>query len=123
MIIPQRAWEEYHAELAEFRQGAPGAATGRSGPAFAPEMYCAETHEKARREPKYNSRQYADSARPGGKITNLTATTSRNIRGYEHYAMRSERGSDARTRWVNVVANHVWGTPTSGVEKLAKLLG
>ena len=119
MIIPQRAWEEYHAELAEFAKARAAAGYAPTRPRMHLNMYCAETHEKAEEGAQQYIRQYADSAR---RNYELDSDHFKNIRGYEHYAMRSEQIAQMRDAMGDMyVANHVWGTPDECVAKLARL--
>jgi alkanesulfonate monooxygenase SsuD/methylene tetrahydromethanopterin reductase-like flavin-dependent oxidoreductase (luciferase family) len=121
MIIPQKAWEEYHADLAAFGKARKEAGYPPSRPRMHFNMYCAETHEKAEEGAQKYIRQYTDSAR---RNYELDSDHFKNIRGYEHYADRA-----ALAQGINMadamgdmyVANHVWGTPDECLEKLQKL--
>jgi alkanesulfonate monooxygenase SsuD/methylene tetrahydromethanopterin reductase-like flavin-dependent oxidoreductase (luciferase family) len=119
MIIPQRAWEDYHVELAEFAKARAAAGYGPTRPRMHLNMFCAETHEKAEEGAQKYIRQYADSAR---RNYELDSDHFKNIKGYEHYAMRAEQMQAMREAMGDMyVANHVWGTPDECVEKLQKL--
>jgi alkanesulfonate monooxygenase SsuD/methylene tetrahydromethanopterin reductase-like flavin-dependent oxidoreductase (luciferase family) len=119
MIIPQRAWEEYHVELAEFYRARAAAGYGPTRPRMHLNMYCAQTHEKAEEGAQKYIRQYADSAR---RNYELDSDHFKNIKGYEHYALRAEQAAAMRDAMGDMyVANHVWGTPDECLEKLGKL--
>jgi alkanesulfonate monooxygenase SsuD/methylene tetrahydromethanopterin reductase-like flavin-dependent oxidoreductase (luciferase family) len=119
MIIPQRAWEEYHVELAEFSKARKAAGYGPVRPRMHLNMYCAETHEKAEEGAQLYIREYADSAR---RNYELDSDHFKNIKGYEHYAIASEAMQQMREQMGDMyIANHVWGTPSECLEKLAKL--
>ena len=122
MIIPQKAWEEYHADLAAFGQARKEAGYGPTRPRMHFNMYCAETHEKAEEGAQRYIREYADSAR---RNYELDSDHFKNIRGYEHYADRAalmkELMASKDAMGDMYVANHVWGTPDECLEKLQKL--
>ena len=119
MIIPQRAWEDYHVELAQFAEARAAAGYGATRPRMHLNMFCAETHEKAEEGAQKYIRQYADSAR---RNYELDSDHFKDIKGYEHYAMRAEQMQAMREAMGDMyVANHVWGTPDECVEKLRKL--
>ncbi len=119
MIIPQRAWDDYHVELAQFAEARAAAGYGPTRPRMHLNMFCAETHEKAADGAQKYIRQYADSAR---RNYELDSDHFKDIKGYEHYAMRAEQMKAMREAMGDMyVANHVWGTPDECVEKLQKL--
>jgi alkanesulfonate monooxygenase SsuD/methylene tetrahydromethanopterin reductase-like flavin-dependent oxidoreductase (luciferase family) len=122
MIIPQRSWDEYHAELEAFGRARAEAGYGPTRPRIHLNMYCAETHEKAEEGAQKYIREYADSAR---RNYELDSDHFKNIKGYEHYAERSVQMAKLESSQQSMgdlyVANHVWGTPDECLEKLAKL--
>jgi len=122
MVIPQKAWDEYHVDLAAFGQARAEAGYGPTRPRIHMNMYCAETHEKAEEGAQKYIREYADSAR---RNYELDSDHFKNIRGYEHYADRAalmkQMQESADAMGDLYVANHVSGTPDECLEKLTKL--
>jgi alkanesulfonate monooxygenase SsuD/methylene tetrahydromethanopterin reductase-like flavin-dependent oxidoreductase (luciferase family) len=114
LIIPQRAWSEYHADLASF-----ASARGEVGlPPVRPRIhmcaYVGETEREAIDNAQRYIPEYSISALRNYELTsNHFATT----KGYEHYAaMASAVTSEAMG--ASYLANHVWGTPDQCIEKL-----
>jgi alkanesulfonate monooxygenase SsuD/methylene tetrahydromethanopterin reductase-like flavin-dependent oxidoreductase (luciferase family) len=117
LIIPQKAWSEYHAELETFARARAEAGYEPARPRIHMNMFCAETESEARAGAERYMRQYADTAVRNYELTgNHFATT----RGYEHYAQLSAAmGDDMASAMAETnLANHVWGTPDQCIEKI-----
>jgi alkanesulfonate monooxygenase SsuD/methylene tetrahydromethanopterin reductase-like flavin-dependent oxidoreductase (luciferase family) len=124
MVIPQKSWEEYHADLSAFAKARAEAGYEPTRPRIHMNMFCAETHEKAEEGANKWIRQYADSARRNYEID---SDHFKDIKGYEHYATQAaamDKVQNAREAMGDLyVANHIWGTPDECLAKLQKLAG
>ncbi|MDO8212008.1 LLM class flavin-dependent oxidoreductase [Conexibacter sp. CPCC 206217] len=119
MIIPQKGWDDYHAEMEQF-------ATVRADSGYEPAQpilvmctYCAETEEAARAGAERWMPEYGDSAL---RNYELAGDHFGRTRGYEHYAaqssaLRADRAAVGRV----YVENHVWGTPEQCLAKIETL--
>jgi alkanesulfonate monooxygenase SsuD/methylene tetrahydromethanopterin reductase-like flavin-dependent oxidoreductase (luciferase family) len=118
LIIPQRAWDEYHDELAAFALAREEAGYAPARPRIHMNVFCGETEQEAEEGAKRYIAQYADSARRNYELdSNHFATT----KGYEHYATQSaalKTGNPAELMAQSYLANHVWGTPDQCLQKL-----
>ena len=126
LIIPQRAWDEYHAELEAFARsrhenGYPNAVR----PRLHMNTLCCETHEQAEELIRVHLREYCDSA------TRNYETASDHFsktKGYEHYAQAAkmqERLPEGKTMLdlmaERYIKDHIWGTPDECIAKIRKL--
>jgi alkanesulfonate monooxygenase SsuD/methylene tetrahydromethanopterin reductase-like flavin-dependent oxidoreductase (luciferase family) len=119
LIIPQRPWDEYHADLAEFGRARAEAGHAPARPRIHMNVFCGATEAEAEEGARRYIPQYADSARRNYELdSNHFATT----KGYEHYAQQSaglaSTGDAAKAMGDAYLANHVWGTPEQCVEKM-----
>lgn len=122
LIIPQKAWSEYHPDLVAFSKSRAEVGLPPVRPRIHMNVYCAETEEEARKNAHIYIPQYADSA------TRNYETYSdhfKNIKGYEHYAERAANVSGqaelARNMGKVYLENHVWGTPEQCISKLCRI--
>lgn len=119
LIIPQKAWADYHADLAEFGRVRTGLGLPLARPRIHMNVYCAETAEEARKNAHIYVPQYADSAT---RNYEMAGGHFASIRGYEHYAERaatvSSRQEFADRMAKGYLENHVWGTPDQCIAKL-----
>jgi alkanesulfonate monooxygenase SsuD/methylene tetrahydromethanopterin reductase-like flavin-dependent oxidoreductase (luciferase family) len=118
MIIPQRAWSEYHADLQEFARARAAAGFGPARPRIHMNVFCGETEQAAEEGARRYIPEYADSAR---RNYELDSDHFKNTKGYEHYAAQSAalRTVDAaQAMGETYLANHVWGTPAQCLEKM-----
>ncbi|MCE3553241.1 LLM class flavin-dependent oxidoreductase [Pseudonocardia sp. RS11V-5] len=122
LIIPQRPWDDYHAELAEFGRARAAAGYAPARPRIHMNVFCGETEQEAEEHARRFIPEYADSARRNYELdSNHFATT----KGYEHYAAQSaaleQVGDAAKAMGDAYLANHVWGTPDQCVEKMRRI--
>jgi alkanesulfonate monooxygenase SsuD/methylene tetrahydromethanopterin reductase-like flavin-dependent oxidoreductase (luciferase family) len=119
LIIPQKAWAEYHADLAEFGRVRTSLGLPLARPRIHMNVYCAETEERARENAHIYIPQYADSAT---RNYEMHGGHFKDIKGYEHYAERAatvsskQEFTERMTR--GYLENHVWGTPKQCIAKL-----
>jgi len=124
LIIPQRAWPEYHAELESFNKGRHEAGFADPvRPRLHMNIFCGETHEKAEEGARKYMKEYTDSAR---RNYELGGQHFAQTKGYDHYqqmsdALASAGGDVADMMGEMYVQNHVWGTPDECVEKIQGL--
>jgi alkanesulfonate monooxygenase SsuD/methylene tetrahydromethanopterin reductase-like flavin-dependent oxidoreductase (luciferase family) len=119
LIIPQRPWAEYRADLEVFAHTRAEAGYGPARPRIHMNVFCAETEAEAEEHARQFIPQYADSAR---RNYQLDLGHFASTKGYEHYATQSvalnDTGNAARAMGDAYLANHVWGTPDQCVEKM-----
>lgn len=120
LIIPQRAWADYHVDLETFaraREEAGYAVPAR--PRIHMNVYCAPTEAAAREGAERYIAEYADSARRNYELDSGHFATTK---GYEHYADQAaglvNTGDPAQAMAATYLANHVWGTPEQCIEKM-----
>ncbi|MCC7364529.1 MAG: LLM class flavin-dependent oxidoreductase [Dehalococcoidia bacterium] len=119
LFIPQRSWEEHRQELAEYnriRVEEHGWEAER--PTTVCWVYCAETDAEAEAGARQYMAEYADSA---FRHYQLLGEHLQGLKGYEYYAqmakLRANLPADFRPEDV-YIANHVWGSPESCIQKL-----
>lgn len=114
LIIPQRPWAEYHADLESFSKARTEAGFAAARPrihmcAYVGE-HAQEAHDNAHRYiPEYSYSALNNYELMGGHF----ATT----KGYEHYAAMADR-VNTQAMGAAYLQNHVWGTPDQCIEKL-----
>jgi alkanesulfonate monooxygenase SsuD/methylene tetrahydromethanopterin reductase-like flavin-dependent oxidoreductase (luciferase family) len=118
LFIPQRSWEEHQQELAEYnriRVQEHGWQPER--PTAVCWVYCAETDPEAEEGARRYMAEYSDSALRHYQILgeHLQRTP-----GYEYYGQMARlRREHPEFRAEDVyIRNHVWGSPSSCIEKL-----
>jgi alkanesulfonate monooxygenase SsuD/methylene tetrahydromethanopterin reductase-like flavin-dependent oxidoreductase (luciferase family) len=122
LIIPQRPWAEYHADLEAFSRAR--AETGRepARPRIHMNVYCAETEQLAYEGAARWIPEYTDSAKRNYEIG---GDHFKNIRGYEHYAevaqLMATQDDPAKAMAEGYLANHCWGTPEQCIDKLRQI--
>jgi alkanesulfonate monooxygenase SsuD/methylene tetrahydromethanopterin reductase-like flavin-dependent oxidoreductase (luciferase family) len=118
LIIPQRAWSEYHGELEQFAEARAEVGLPPARPRIHMNVFCGETEAEAEAGARRYIPEYADSARRNYELdSNHFATT----KGYEHYAERAEQMANIDVKQAmadTYIANHVWGTPEMCIEKM-----
>lgn len=120
LIIPQKPWADYHADLAEFNKARNEAGHDLARPRVNMNVYCATNEEEARAGAEKYMPQYADSA------TRNYETYSdhfKSVKGYEHYAniasaVGHSREAMSKAMGDTYIANHVYGTPEQCIAKL-----
>lgn len=122
LIIPQKAWHEYHQDLSEFAQARAEMGHAPVRPRIHMAVYCAETEAEAERNIRLYLPQYTDSAT---RIYELHSDHFKNIKGYEHYADRATatagQADMAQKLAQTYIDNHVWGTPEMCIRKLQQI--
>jgi alkanesulfonate monooxygenase SsuD/methylene tetrahydromethanopterin reductase-like flavin-dependent oxidoreductase (luciferase family) len=119
LVIPQKPWDQYHDDLAEFAKARAEVGLPAVNPKIHMCVYVGETEEQARENASRFIPEYADSAtRNYETYSNHFATT----KGYEHYASvaRTVASKEVMSKAMgeSYLANHVWGTPDQCVAKL-----
>jgi alkanesulfonate monooxygenase SsuD/methylene tetrahydromethanopterin reductase-like flavin-dependent oxidoreductase (luciferase family) len=117
LIIPQKAFDEYHADLAAFAQAAAEAGHQPSRPRIHLHMYCHEDMAVAEEMAKKHIPEYLDSA---GRNYELNSDHFGKLRGYEHYKQMAE-GVNIQDMVGAWISNCVWGTPEVCIEKIQAL--
>ena len=122
LIIPQKAWSEYHAELEDFHRERVGMGYDAVRPRIHMSAICAETEEEAEQLVRHYLPQYTDSAT---RNYELGSKHFKNVKGYEHYAEMSDNVSGlsemAQKLAETYIQNHVWGTPDQCIRKLQQI--
>lgn len=119
MIIPQRAWSEYHAELEAFAQARAEAGYTPARPRIHMNVYCAETEAAAEEGARAWIPEYADSAKRNYEIGGGHFATTK---GYEHYAeiaqVMETQANPGELMAQSYLDNHCWGTPEQCIAKI-----
>jgi alkanesulfonate monooxygenase SsuD/methylene tetrahydromethanopterin reductase-like flavin-dependent oxidoreductase (luciferase family) len=119
LIIPQRPWAEYHADLEAFAKARAEVGLGPARPRIHMNVFCGATEQEAEEGARRFIPQYADSARRNYELDSDHFATTK---GYEHYAERSallnSTGNPAQAMADSYLSNHVWGTPEQCIEKM-----
>lgn len=123
LVIPQKAWAEYHADLEALAKTRAEAGYPPARPRIHMNMFCAENEAKAEEAASLYLPQYAESALLNYE---LEGDHFEQIRGYEHYAerarmMRTAGVNPTQARIDNVLTNHCWGTPEQCIAKLKSI--
>lgn len=122
LIIPQRPWDDYHAELEEFGRARAAAGFAPARPRIHMNVFCGETEQEAEEGARRYIPQYADSAR---RNYELDGDHFAQVKGYEHYAATKAAmdaaGGAAKAMGDAYLANHVWGTPDQCVQKMTRI--
>jgi alkanesulfonate monooxygenase SsuD/methylene tetrahydromethanopterin reductase-like flavin-dependent oxidoreductase (luciferase family) len=121
LIIPQKAFAEYHKDLEEFGKARAEAGYEPARPRIHLHMYCDENAERAEERATKYILEYWDSA---NRNYELASDHFKTIKGYEHYsALQAEtatrRDHKPGQAWVD---NSVWGTPDQCIAKIQKLV-
>jgi alkanesulfonate monooxygenase SsuD/methylene tetrahydromethanopterin reductase-like flavin-dependent oxidoreductase (luciferase family) len=114
LIIPQRPWDDYHGELAEFARARAAAGFAPARPRIHMCVYVGETEQAAAEGAQRYIPEYSRSALYNYELTSGHFATTR---GYEHYAGMSDLIT-AEAMGASYLANHVWGTPDVCVQRL-----
>lgn len=116
LIIPQKAFEEYHADLEAFAKAGAEAGHEPARPRIHLHMYCHEDAAVAEERARKHIPEYLDSAE---RNYELKSDHFRQLRGYEHYQEMADVPLDDETAaWIS---NCVWGTPEMCLEKIQAL--
>jgi alkanesulfonate monooxygenase SsuD/methylene tetrahydromethanopterin reductase-like flavin-dependent oxidoreductase (luciferase family) len=118
MIIPQKALNEYHDELAQFAKSRAEAGYEPSRPRVHLHMYCHEDAAVAEAAARKYVPQYVDSAM---RNYELMSNHFGSIKGYEHYSQLSTMDLSVEQMSLAWIDNCVWGTPDQCIEKIQKL--
>jgi alkanesulfonate monooxygenase SsuD/methylene tetrahydromethanopterin reductase-like flavin-dependent oxidoreductase (luciferase family) len=120
LIIPQRAWADYHGELANFAEIRAERGFARAKPIIIVWAYCAKTEPEAAEVARRYIPPYADTAL---RHYELLGEHFKDVKGYEFYAEMREQLVNAPVSphealhqvWID---NSLWGTPEQCIEKL-----
>ncbi|WP_020495777.1 LLM class flavin-dependent oxidoreductase [Sciscionella marina] len=116
LIIPQKAFEEYHADLAAFGKARAEIGLAPVRPRIHLHMYCDADEDRAREVATRTIGQYANSASLNYE---LAGAHFNELKGYEHYAQMGAVSQDAVDKaWID---NCIWGTPDQCIEKITRL--
>lgn len=117
MIIPQKDFDSYHDELAEFAKARGEVGLAPARPRIHVHMYCDANAERAEEVARKAIPQYVDSAM---RNYELISKHFGKTKGYEHYEQMAESLTPElmSEAWIN---NCVWGTPDQCIDKLSKL--
>jgi alkanesulfonate monooxygenase SsuD/methylene tetrahydromethanopterin reductase-like flavin-dependent oxidoreductase (luciferase family) len=116
LVIPQKAFEEYHADLAEFSKARAEAGHAPARPRIHLHMFCDPDHDKAEEWARRAIPEYVDSAT---RNYELRSDHFKDIKGYEHYAGMTQVPKDYMAQaWID---NCVWGTPEECIQKIQVL--
>jgi alkanesulfonate monooxygenase SsuD/methylene tetrahydromethanopterin reductase-like flavin-dependent oxidoreductase (luciferase family) len=120
LIIPQKAFAEYHKDLEDFGKARAEAGYEAARPRIHLHMFCDENAERAEAKATQYILEYLDSA---NRNYELTSDHFKNIKGYEHYVAQLENRAAADYNpgqaWID---NCVWGTPDQCIAKIQKLV-
>jgi alkanesulfonate monooxygenase SsuD/methylene tetrahydromethanopterin reductase-like flavin-dependent oxidoreductase (luciferase family) len=120
MIIPQKAFAEYHKDLQEFGRAREESGYEPARPRIHLHMYCDENAQRAEEIATRHILEYLDSA---NRNYELTSPHFANIKGYEHYtAMQSDAAAQDYNPGQAWVDNCIWGTPDQCIAKIQKLV-
>jgi alkanesulfonate monooxygenase SsuD/methylene tetrahydromethanopterin reductase-like flavin-dependent oxidoreductase (luciferase family) len=119
LIIPQKAFAEYHKDLEEFGKARAESGYEPARPRIHLHMYCDSDPQRAEEIATRCILEYLDSA---NRNYELTAGHFGTLKGYEYYAAMANASADgpeaAAKAWVN---NCVWGTPDQCLAKIQAL--
>ena len=119
LIIPQKAFAEYHKDLADFSKARAEAGFEPARPRIHLHMYCDADPQRAQEIATRCIGEYLDSA---NRNYELTGGHFAQIKGYEHYqAMASQAGADPSRGLQAWIDNCVWGTPDQCIAKIQAL--
>jgi alkanesulfonate monooxygenase SsuD/methylene tetrahydromethanopterin reductase-like flavin-dependent oxidoreductase (luciferase family) len=122
MIIPQKAFADYHADMEAFGRVRAQIGLPPARPRIHMNVMCAETAEQAKELATKYIPQYVDSA---AREYELGSDHFARIKGYEHYAAQAGvmPSREVLTQHManTYISNHVWGTPQQCLEKLQTL--
>ena len=117
LIIPQKSFQEYQPELAEFNRLRAEAGYAPAGPGLVTWVFCAENEAEAEAGARLYMGEYATSAaRHYEFFSGHFATT----KGYEHYAELSKLMSNVPASSFGEIflKDHIWGTPEQCMRRL-----
>lgn len=122
LIIPQKGWDEYHADLSEFAKARAEMGYGPVRPRIHMTAICAETEAEAEALARKHLREYPETAT---RIYELHGSHFKDIKGYEHYASTASMADSLSTMVDGLsktyIDNHVWGTPEQCIRKLQNI--
>ena len=119
LFIPQRGWDTHRNELAgynEIRQNDHGLPPER--PTAVCWVYCAETDAEAHEDASRYMAEYGDSAMRHYQFFGEHLQTTK---GYEYYGQiaKAAQSRPPETQGEDIyIANHIWGSPETCIEKL-----
>jgi alkanesulfonate monooxygenase SsuD/methylene tetrahydromethanopterin reductase-like flavin-dependent oxidoreductase (luciferase family) len=120
LIIPQKAFAEYHKDLEEFGKAREEAGYAAARPRIHLHMFCDENAQRAEELASRYILEYLDSA---NRNYELTSDHFKNIKGYEHYVAQVENRAAADYNpgqaWID---NCIWGTPDQCIAKIQTLV-
>jgi len=116
MIIPQKPWQAYRDELAQFRSGRDERGLAPANPIVVVTFYCAETERAAAEAAERHMAEFAE-----GSVRNyeLTGQHFASTSGYEHYADQAKlMQENVGLLGQQYFENHIWGTPETCMAKI-----
>jgi alkanesulfonate monooxygenase SsuD/methylene tetrahydromethanopterin reductase-like flavin-dependent oxidoreductase (luciferase family) len=120
LIIPQKAFAEYHKDLEDFGKAREEAGYEAARPRIHLHMFCDEDAKVAEEKATRYILEYLDSA---NRNYELTSDHFKSIKGYEHYVAQLENRAAADYNpgqaWID---NCIWGTPDQCIAKIQKLV-
>lgn len=122
MIVPQKTWDEYRPDIAQYNRLRREAGNGEARPIVCLWMYCAETEQQAEEGARRYMTEYGDSAT---RHYELFGSHFADIPTYEQYARFAKLASSPQELSANRgdlrFNTHIWGTPDQCVRKIAKV--
>jgi alkanesulfonate monooxygenase SsuD/methylene tetrahydromethanopterin reductase-like flavin-dependent oxidoreductase (luciferase family) len=116
LIIPQKSFDEYHADLEAFAVARAEAGYEPARPRIHLSVYCHEDSEKAEAAARTYVPEYIDSA---ARNYELHSDHFGSLRGYEHYRKVSTVSFDQLAQ--AAIGNAIWGTPQMCLDKIKRL--
>lgn len=117
LIIPQRPWPEYHADLESFSDARAKAGLEPVRPRIHMCVYVGETEQEAKENARRHIPEYSVSAKYNYE---LDSDHFAKTKGYEHYAQMSDLMTEENMA-AAYLDNHLWGTPDQCIAKLREI--
>lgn len=117
LIIPQRPWPEYHADLESFSDARAKAGLEPVRPRIHMCVYVGETEQEAKENARRHIPEYSVSAKYNYE---LDSDHFAKTKGYEHYAQMSDLMTEENMA-AAYLDNHLWGTPDQCIAQLREI--
>lgn len=115
LLIPQKAFQEYHGELAAFDHARIEAGFSSARPKIHLHMYCHDDPQEAERGARRFIPEYVRSAELNYE---LAGSHFADLKDYEHYAAEAGKAEFRANAWIN---NSIWGTPEECTRRIQAL--